>query len=132
MDPQCRRVLLTTSAAVCMALSTDSGRGEKLAEGHGARVLGLLALPLDPEAVVTLCEDGAVRVWDLSAATLSPSGGPSQLAGVLRLEHLPSAMCWQGPQKLLVAVRDADKDGASAALLELSVSPLTLPFSSQP
>jgi len=129
VDPQCRRILLATSASVCMALSADSGRCEKLGEGHGGRVLGLLALPWDPLAVLTLCADGAVRVWDLSRPTLAGSSSGSalqtQLAGVLRLEHSPSAMAWLpgNAHRLLVAVSGADADGASTALLELSVEP---------
>lgn len=129
-DPLCRRLLLTTSRSVAMVLSSDSGRCEKVAEGHGGQVIALLAHKTDPHAVFTLCNDSILRAWDVSLATLGEEGGEglgegalqAQLCGFLRLDNLPTAMVFLSPSKMLVAVTGADAEGNSASVLEIDVS----------
>lgn len=129
-DPRCQRLVVCFSSSPVITITKDSRTVQKVTEGHdrSARVTAVVAHPSDADTVVTLAEDGMVRVWDIANNTVVGAGGESaasaaSLVGTLQLQHTPTAATFLNPNTVLVAISGADTNGTSGSILVVSFQP---------
>ena len=128
-DPMCDRLVVSFASSPIITLTKDSGTVQKISEGHdrSSKVNGIVAHPTDANAVLTIAEDGMLRMWNVGDNTVVGAGGEAYsnamtLTGSLQMKHVPTAACFLNANVLLVAVRGADTNGNSGAVFMVSVN----------
>lgn len=128
-DPECRQVIMSLNNGVVASLSTDSGNVRKLFESHGSNntVRQLACHPSIDSLAITVAEDSALRLWDLSGdsvysgvslkKTPPAKSNAANLVGHLVLPHSPTAVEFFNDNTLFVAISGTDQDGVSGAVL---------------
>ena len=72
--------LVTTSAATMWHLDLSSGQRIPLLSAHAAAVTSLSASPTDAELHASTCEDGALRIWQVSSSDVRPAAACAHCA----------------------------------------------------